>query len=108
MNWRPLVTRQLLPERLAAQQAAGVERFGGAPLGDADPAHRVREPPAGEPLLGDDEALALAAEQVAERHGARRTARSPGARRASASPSTPGGRTIRQPGVVGGDEDEAE
>ena len=63
---QPLVARELLAERLARQQPLGgeVERA----LGDADPAHRVREPPAREPLLRDHEALAVAAEQVRRRH----------------------------------------
>jgi hypothetical protein len=63
-----LVARELLAERLALQQPlrGQVQRA----LRHADPAHRVGQAAAGQALLGDDEALALAAEQVAHRDAA--------------------------------------
>ena len=84
-----LVARELLAERAPLQQPPRrqVERA----LGEADPAHRVREPPARQPLLGDDEALALARRAGWRAGRARPRARSRGGRRGSASPSTPDG-----------------
>ncbi len=60
------MARELLAERLALEQPLRGQVEGA--LRDADPPHRVREPAAGQALLGDHEPLALLPEQVPERH----------------------------------------
>ena len=104
MNCSPWWRASSLPNALRVSSRCA-ERSS-ARCADADPAHRVREPPAGEPLLRDLEALALVAEQVAERDAHVARARSPGCPPGECEPIHSGWRTIRQPGVSVGHEDQ--
>ena len=96
MNCRAWWRASSLPNALRCEQALGseVQRT----LGHADPAHRVGQAAAGQAPLGDDETLALGAEQVAQRDadvGQRDLGCPPG----ECEPSHSGWRSISQPGV---------